>query len=399
MTALPAHVSIVVPTFNEAGNIPALLTRIGAAVPDGVRAEVVFADDSTDHTCEVIEKEAAHCPFPVVLHHRPAPAGGLGGAVVEGFARTTAPWIVVIDADLQHPPELIFELIARGESAGTELVVASRYAAGGDRSGLAGGYRKLVSRSSTLLATSLFPRALSGLTDPMSGFFAIRRTAVDRAAAVDEGLQPLGYKILLELAVRCRPRGIAEVPYAFGERHAGASKSTAKEGMRFLRHLITLRTADPRARAIVFGMIGLSGFVPNLALLWLLTVTVPGLPYAPAEIIANQAGLLWNFALIDSFVYRNQRRHHRRTARLLTFAAVGNADLVARIPLAALLIAGGGMSPLPATALSMAIVFTARFLIVDRWLYRRLRARTTPTAAPATVPVPDPAKPVPDPLG
>ncbi|WP_436841250.1 hypothetical protein [Streptomyces bobili] len=82
--------------------------------------------------------------------------------------------------------------------------------------------RRSVSSSSTLLTKSLFPRALSGLTDPMSGFFAIRRTAVDRASAEDEGLQPLGYKILLELAVRCRPRGIAEVPYAFGERHAGA---------------------------------------------------------------------------------------------------------------------------------------------------------------------------------
>ncbi|GAA3137153.1 glycosyltransferase [Streptomyces echinatus] len=405
MTALPAQVSIVVPTFDEADNIHALLTRIAAAVPDGIRAEVVFADDSTDDTCAVIEKEAARFPFPVVPHHRPEPVGGLGGAVVEGFARGSAPWIVVMDADLQHPPELIFELVARGEATGAELVVATRYAAGGDRGGLAGGYRRLVSSSSTLLAKALFPRALGGLTDPMSGFFAIRRTAVDRAATEDEGLQPLGYKILLELAVRCRPRGIAEVPYAFGERHAGTSKSTPTEGLRFLRHLITLRTADPRARAVVFGLVGLSGFVPNLALLWLLTVTAPGLPYAPAEIIANQAGLLWNFALIDSFVYRNQRRHHRRSLRLLTFAGVGNADLVARIPLAALLIAGAGMSPLPATALGMAIVFTARFLVVDRWLYRRLRGRTTaPVAVPgavAAVPGAVEAVPgaVPDPLG
>lgn len=397
MTALPADVSIVVPTFNEADNIRELLTRVQAAIPPGTRAEVVFADDSTDHTCEVIEEVAAYSAVPVVLHHRPVPEGGLGGAVVEGMARASAPWIVVIDADLQHPPELIPELIARGEATGAELVVASRYAAGGDRSGLDGGYRRLVSRGSTLVTKSLFPRALSGLTDPMSGFFAIRRTAVDRASAQDEGLQPLGYKILLELAVRCRPRGIAEVPYAFGERHAGESKSTAREGMRFLRHLITLRTADPRARAVVFGLIGLSGFVPNLALLWFLTGWAPGLHYAPAEIIANQAGLLWNFALIDSFVYRNQRRHRRRGVRLLTFAAVGNIDLVARIPLAALFIGAGGMSALPATALAMVIVFTARFLVVDRWLYGRLRTRQT--AALARVAPEKVAEPVPDPLG
>ncbi|GKQ41014.1 glycosyltransferase family 2 protein [Streptomyces sp. A012304] len=397
MTALPADVSIVVPTFNEADNIRELLARVCAAIPAGTRAEVVFADDSTDHTCEVIEEAAACSAVPVVLHHRAVPEGGLGGAVVEGMARASAPWIVVIDADLQHPPELIPELIARGEAAGAELVVASRYAAGGDRSGLDGGYRRLVSSASTLVTRSLFPRALSGLTDPMSGFFAIRRTAVDRASAQDEGLQPLGYKILLELAVRCRPRGIAEVPYAFGERHAGESKSTAREGMRFLRHLITLRTADPRARAVVFGLIGLSGFVPNLALLWFLTGWAPGLHYAPAEIIANQAGLLWNFALIDSFVYRNQRRHRRRGVRLLSFAAVGNIDLVARIPLAALFIGAGGMTALPATALAMVIVFTARFLVVDRWLYGRLRTRQTaavPRVAPEKV-----AEPVPDPLG
>jgi dolichol-phosphate mannosyltransferase len=398
VTALPADVSIVVPTFNEADNIHELLSRISAAIPPGTRAEVVFADDSTDHTCAVIEEAAAYSPVPVVLHHRPVPEGGLGGAVVEGIARASAPWIVVIDADLQHPPELIPDLIARGEVTGAELVVASRYASGGDRSGLDGGYRKLVSSTSTLVTKSLFPRALSGLTDPMSGFFAIRRTAVDRASTQDEGLQPLGYKILLELAVRCRPQGIAEVPYAFGERHAGESKSTAREGMRFLRHLITLRTADPRARAVVFGLIGLSGFVPNLALLWLLTTWAPGLHYAPAEIIANQAGLLWNFALIDSFVYRNQRRHHRRGVRLLSFAAVGNADLVARIPLAALFISAAGMAALPATALAMAIVFTARFLVVDRWVYRRLRTRDTAVTItrPAPEPVPDP---VPDPLG
>ncbi|MFJ4689994.1 glycosyltransferase [Streptomyces sp. NPDC088766] len=396
MTAPPADVSIVVPTFNEADNIHELLARIGAAIPSGTRAEVVFADDSTDHTCEVIEEAARRGAVPVVLHHRPVPEGGLGGAVVEGIARASAPWIVVIDADLQHPPELVPHLVARGTATGAELVVASRYTDGGDRGGLDGGYRRLVSSSSTLLAKSLFPRALGGLTDPMSGFFAIRRTAVDRASAHDEGLQPLGYKILLELAVRCRPRGVTEVPYAFGERHAGESKSTAREGMRFLRHLITLRTADPRARAVVFGLIGLSGFVPNLALLWLLTSRAPGLHYAPAEIIANQAGLLWNFALIDSFVYRNQRRHHRRGIRLLTFAAVGNADLVARIPLAALLIGAAGMTALPATALAMAIVFTARFLVVDRWLYRRLHTTLPPLPRVTPDPVPDP---VPDPLG
>ncbi|GAA1527226.1 hypothetical protein GCM10009730_40150 [Streptomyces albidochromogenes] len=386
----PLDVSIVVPTRNEAGNVRELLRRLAAAVTSaGLTAEVIFADDSADHTCQVIADAASSTPLPVVLHHRTTPAGGLGGAVVEGIARSTAPWIVVIDADLQHPPELLPELLARGRSTGAELVVASRYAAGGDRSGLAGGYRKLASGLSTGVTKAVFPRALRGLTDPMSGFFAIRRRAVDRAATGEDGLQPLGYKILLELAVRCRPSGIAEVPYAFGQRHAGESKSTVREGLRFLRHLVTLRTADPRARVAAFGLIGLSGFVPNLALLWLLNGPA-GLHYAPAEIIANQAGLLWNFLLVDSLLYRLRRGHHRRSLRLLTFAAVGNADLVARLPLAALFMAWGGLAAAPATAAGMVVVFAGRFLLVDRWLYRR-RAERTP-AAPVRIeaPLPDP---------
>ncbi|MGW7411204.1 glycosyltransferase [Streptomyces sp. NPDC054863] len=447
--AAPVDLSIVVPTFNEAGNVGELLRRLVAAFANSpLTAEVIFADDSTDDTCEVVEQAAITCPLTVVLHHREVPTAGLGGAVVEGIGRARAPWIVVIDADLQHPPELVPELIARGESSGAELVVASRYAAGGSRSGLAGGYRLAVSGASTLLTKSLFPRALRGLSDPMSGFFAIRREAVERAggsagggaptadgtAAVDAlpagngaavvdalpgvdgtakaagtakaggspaegappaaagppaggGLQPLGYKILLELAVRCRPRGIAEVPYAFGERHAGESKSTVAEGLRFLRHLVTLRTSDPRARMVVFGLIGLSGFVPNLALLWVLNGP-GGIHYAPAEIIANQAGLLWNFLLVDAFLYRTQRGERRLPARLLSFAVVGNADLLARIPLAALLVTTASLAPVPATALSMVIVFAGRFLVVDRWLYRRRRAARTglPGRVPERVP-------------
>ncbi|WP_438817517.1 glycosyltransferase [Streptomyces finlayi] len=379
---MAVDLSIVVPTFNEAGNIEELLRRLGAAFADvPLSAEVIFADDSTDDTCAVIERAAAASPLPVVLHHRAVPTAGLGGAVVEGIGRARAPWIVVIDADLQHPPELVPELVARGAAAGAELVVASRYAAGGSRSGLAGGYRLAVSGASTLLTKGLFPRTLRGLSDPMSGFFAIRREAVERSGA----LEPLGYKILLELAVRCAPRGITEVPYSFGARHAGESKSTVREGLRFLRHLVTLRTSDPRARVVAFGLIGLSGFVPNLLLLWALNGR-GGMYFAPAEIIANQAGLLWNFLLVDGLLYRQRRSGHGWLGRLFGFALVGNADLLARIPLSAVLVVGAGWGAVPATAVSMVVVFAGRFLVVDRWLYGRRGAGVlgSGTTAPAT---------------
>ncbi|GGW68863.1 hypothetical protein GCM10010381_62240 [Streptomyces xantholiticus] len=240
--AAPGSVTIVIPTFNEAGNISELLHRLTEWAPSRLPCEVVFVDDSTDETRQVIRSAARDCPFPVAVIHRHKPVGGLGGAVVEGMKSASSDWIVVMDADLQHPPALVPELVAAGERSSADLVVASRYIRGGSREGLAGGCRIAVSLGATWLAKALFPRRLHGMSDPMSGFFAIRRSVVTADA-----LRPLGYKILLELVVRCRPETVTEVPFVFQDRLAGESKSTVREGMRFLGHLIGLRTASPVA--------------------------------------------------------------------------------------------------------------------------------------------------------
>lgn len=203
----PGAVTIVVPTFNESGNVRRLLRLITDAVPARLPCEVVFVDDSTDETPDVIRAAAPDCPFPVTVLHRDEPVGGLGGAVVEGMKAAGSDWIVVMDGDCQHPPSLVPELVATGERTGAGLVVASRYVKGGSRAGLAGSYRIAVSRAATWLTKALFPRRLHGISDPMSGFFAIRRSEVTA-----EVLAPLGYKILLELAVRSRPRPSPRCP-------------------------------------------------------------------------------------------------------------------------------------------------------------------------------------------
>ncbi|MEV0980811.1 glycosyltransferase family 2 protein [Streptomyces sp. NPDC049915] len=366
----PGAVTIVVPTFNESANIRQLLHRVTESVPARLPCEVVFVDDSTDDTPQVIADAARDCPFPVTLLHRDEAVGGLGGAVVEGIKAAGADWIVVMDGDCQHPPHLVPELVATGERTGADLVVASRYTAGGSRAGLAGGYRVAVSRGATWLAKGLFPRRLRGISDPMSGFFAIRRSAVTA-----DVLKPLGYKILLELAVRSRPARVAEVPFVFEERFAGESKSTAREGLRFLRHLAGLRTDAPLARMIGFGLIGASGFVPNLAGLWALTAL--GVHYVPAEIIANQFGVAWNFLLIEHLLFRERRAHRRWWDRLGRFALLANADLVLRIPLIALFVRHLGMGPLTATALALVTTFVVRFVGTEALVYlprRRSRA-------------------------
>ncbi|MET8447307.1 glycosyltransferase family 2 protein [Streptomyces sp. NPDC005209] len=360
--AEPGAVTIVVPTFNESANIRQLLHQITESVPARLPCEVVFVDDSTDDTPEVIRQAAQDCPFPVTVLHREEAVGGLGGAVVEGLKAATSQWIVVMDGDCQHPPSLVPELVATGERTSAGLVVASRYIKGGSRAGLAGSYRVAVSRGATWLTKSLFPRRLHGISDPMSGFFAIRRSAVTA-----EVLKPLGYKILLELAVRSRPRAVAEVPFVFQDRFAGESKSTAQEGFRFLRHLVGLRTASPVARMLAFGLIGATGFVPNLVGLWALTVL--GMHYVPAEILANQLGVAWNFVLIEHLLFRERRAHRRWWDRVGRFALLANADLVLRIPLIALLVDRFGMGALPATALALVTTFVLRFVGTEALVY------------------------------
>ena len=372
----PGAVTIVVPTFNEAANIGRLLHQISESVPARLPCEVVFVDDSTDDTPEVIAAAAPDCPFPVTVLHRDEPAGGLGGAVVEGIKAAGSEWIVVMDGDCQHPPSLVPELVATGERANAGLVVASRYIKGGSRAGLAGGYRIAVSRAATWLTKALFPRRLHGISDPMSGFFAIRRSLVTA-----EILQPLGYKILLELAVRSRPREVREVPFVFQDRYAGESKSTAREGLRFLRHLAGLRTASPVARMVGFGLIGATGFVPNLLGLWALTGL--GLHYLPAEIIANQFGVAWNFLLIEQLLFRERRRHRGWWDRAGRFALLANADLVLRIPLIALLVDRFGMGALSATALALVTTFVLRFAGTEALVYLPRRGHGGPRSRTA----------------
>ncbi|HCA87640.1 MAG TPA: dolichol-phosphate mannosyltransferase [Streptomyces sp.] len=404
--AAPPSVVVIVPTRDEAENVGELLGRLDRAIPQELAAEVLFVDDSRDSTPDVIRAVARFCRLPVAVHHRERPEGGLGGAVAEGIRRTAAPWIVVMDADLQHPAELVPRLVLHGEREGAELVVASRYADGGSRDGLAGTYRTAVSRLSTLVVKAVFPQALRSVSDPMSGFFAIRRAAVERTGGSggDHGsaLRPLGYKILLELAVRCRPRGVAELPYTFGERFAGRSKSTVREGLRFLRHVAALRTASAVARLTACALIGLSGFAPNLLALKLLTEAA-GLHYVPAAIVANQLALLWNFLLTDRLLYADGSRpdgrrpggrrpggrgRHRKPrsrpfpwpARLLGFAALANADMLLRLPLTVFLVSGAALAPVPATAVALLPTFLVRFLLLERVLYRPAGA-TSPGVA------------------
>ena len=161
--------------------------------------------------------------------------GGLGGAVVDGLRAVNAPWVCVLDADLQHPPEVVPRLLAAVVRDRADLAVASRYCGTGGADGL-GPVRALISTACGSAAKLLFPVRLRGVTDPMSGFFLVRRAAVH----LDE-LRPRGFKILLELLVRHGGLRTTEVAFTFANRHAGESKGSLREGLTYLGALGALR--------------------------------------------------------------------------------------------------------------------------------------------------------------
>lgn len=228
---------VVIPTLNEAASIQTLVARLDAALANR-DARIVFVDDSTDGTTEEIRRAASRSRTPVEVIHRTGRAcvGGLSGAVIGGWGAFDSEYVVIMDGDLQHPPELV--PVLRDAAGDVDLVLATRYADGGDSRGLNGHVRRLVSRASGLLARGMFPtRVGRNCTDPMTGFFCVRRAAVDPLR-----LDPRGFKLLVEILVTHDLR-IREVPFRFGERSAGSSKASCRNGLLFLGQVISLRLA------------------------------------------------------------------------------------------------------------------------------------------------------------
>jgi dolichol-phosphate mannosyltransferase len=230
------HLSLVIPTRNEAATAPTLIARL-AEVLAGIDCEVVFVDDSDDDTPAVIRKAGEEAGLGVSVIHREgeARAGGLSTAVLAGMRAAQGDYLLVMDADLQHPPATIHALLETAEDYGAGVVIASRYLAGGGDEGLDGYYRKAVSWGSKWLVKVLFPDRLNGVSDPLSGFFIVRRSIVEGAE-----LRPIGFKILLDILVRCDPAKVREVPLRFAERAGGSSKAGFAQGKTFLTHVVTL---------------------------------------------------------------------------------------------------------------------------------------------------------------
>ena len=295
--------SVVIPTRNEAANLPVLLDRLRSAL-EGIATELCFVDDSDDDTPAQLEALAAASGGGVrcLLRQGSERAGGLSTAVVAGLRLATGSFVCVMDADLQHPPELIPTML-EAATRGAELVVASRYVEGGSRGGLDGAGRRLVSRGATAVARTLFTEARRS-TDPLSGFFLCRRALADGIE-----FRPVGFKILLELLVLLpREVRVVDVPLRFMPRERGSSKASARQGLLYLRHLRSLfLDVKGSARRWKFGLVGISGLLVFLPLLALLSGPLH-MRALLAVIPAYAVALAWNTGLNRLWTYSDRRR-------------------------------------------------------------------------------------------
>lgn len=232
---LKPDISIVLPTFNEQNNVRPMLAEIEVAfATTDLTYEVIFVDDSSDATPDIIASLQKSKPEVRLVHRPEAERTGLGTAIFRGINEAKSNIVCSMDSDLQHPPETIPKMYKRMVAENKNFTVASRMVAEGSSEGLANGYRHLVSRMARLVAWTLLPLTKK-TTDPMTGFFML-----DKRILKDVELNPIGFKLLVEILARVPEADVVDVPFVMRRREFDDSKATLKEGFRYINHLTTL---------------------------------------------------------------------------------------------------------------------------------------------------------------
>jgi dolichol-phosphate mannosyltransferase len=334
-TGAAATLSVVVPTFEERDNVAPLVAQLDAALR-GIAWEVVFVDDdSPDGTAAAVRAIARADPRVRVIQR--LGRRGLSGACVEGILSSSAPYVAVMDADLQHDARVLPQMLARLDAQELDLVIGSRYVAGGG-TGEWDSRRAFLSRLGVGSARLLL--GIGGIEDPMSGFFVIRREAFEACA---RGLSQQGFKLLLDiLASAPRPLRAVEIPYRFAPRQHGASKLDTAAAWEFgvlLLDKLVGRTIPPRF--VLFCAVGGTGVLVQLAALGVLRF---GLPFPAAQTGAVLLAMTSNYLLNNAVTYRDQRLHGRAFWRGLTsFCAICAFGAAANVGVASLIYARGSV--------------------------------------------------------
>ncbi|WP_428642081.1 glycosyltransferase family 2 protein [Roseibium sp.] len=332
LAATAAELSVILPSFNEAANIPILVDLLDKALAGIAWEAIVVDDNSPDGTTEVARKIAQSDSRVRVI--RRIGRRGLSGACVEGILSSSAPYVAVMDADLQHDETLLPKMLAELRTGEADLVVASRKVAGGTVGEGLSSIRAWGSNIANGLAQKLLNVTLS---DPMSGFFMVRR---DKAEEIAPKLSPQGFKILLDLVSSAGGAlRIKELPFTFRERQHGESKLDTLVTLDYFGLLLAKYFGDVvSVRFLMFGLVGASGLFVHLAALRVFLLG--GLEFNFAQTAASFVAMTSNFFLNNQLTYRDRRLHGLRVLiGLVTFYAVCSVGVLANVGVANLIYA------------------------------------------------------------
>ncbi|HEX4077678.1 MAG TPA: glycosyltransferase family 2 protein [Rhizomicrobium sp.] len=323
----PALLSVIIPTFNEAGNVREILARLDRTLA-GIAWEAIFVDDdSPDHTAETVKAVAAADARVRCLKR--LGRRGLAGACIEGMMASSAPYVAVMDADLQHDERILPSMLAALMADSADLVVGSRYVRGGSADSFSAD-RARFSRA----ATGLTRRLLGvDLADPMSGFFMLKRDKLDEIAGE---LSPVGFKILLDIVLTAKHRlRVTEIPYEFRQRRHGQSKFDAAVGFEFIGLALAKMTGGAVGpRFISFGLVGTTGLAVHLVVLKLAFESF-ALNFAAAQSVATFVAMASNFLLNNLLTYHDRRLSGKGLIfGFLGFCLIGSVGALTNIGLA-----------------------------------------------------------------
>lgn len=347
-TRVPAELAVIVPCFNEKQNVATLVSRLDTAL-QGIAWEVVFVDDdSPDGTADAVRALAAADGR--IRCIRRIGRRGLASAVIEGVLSCSAPFVAVIDGDLQHDETQLRGMLERLRSGAADVVVASRFAAGGDAAGLAGAWRLRLSNLA-ISAAQLMLRAR--LTDPMSGYFMLPRPLFEQVAP---RLTGQGFKILLDVLLSAQQRlRVVEVGATFRARTEGESKLSPLVMLQFGALLLDKMLGGlVPLRFLSFALVGAFGVLVHLSVLF--AADSAGANFSIAQTLATMVAMVANFQLNNVITYRDQRLRGGRLWRgLLGFMMVCGVGAVANIGIARALYYNGDASRIPAAVIGAVI--------------------------------------------
>ena len=366
----PVYFSLVIPTYNECKNVKSIVEKLSRLLDGSIPGNyelIVVDDNSPDRTWEVAQSLTAEYPQLRVM--RREDERGLSTAVIRGWQVARGEVLGVIDADLQHPPETLLQLLAEIQR-GADLAAASRHVAEGGVSDWSV-VRRFLSRGAQTVGLLILPGVVGRVSDPMSGYFMVRRSCI-----AGKTMNPAGYKILIEVLGRGDIRWIGEVGYVFQERQEGESKVTWKQYIEYLRHLLRLRFARwPMGKFLRFGIVGFSGVFVNMGVLYVLRdilnweLTRSLIVAAELAIISN---FLWNDLWTFGDISKRQPGNRQRLKRLLKFNTICLMGLILNVLLVNLLFNVFGMNEYLANLIAIAAVTLWNF-----WINMKLSWRVT----------------------